>query len=133
MFCSNCGNKIENSNFCSKCGNRVNNIPVKKEKTKKNNKIFIILILLIVLTIVLGVCAFIISKDDNKVFDSRTIMIYMAGSNLESDAKIATSDLDSIIPDEIDLNKTNILLYTGSTRVWHNFASSDENAIYILK
>ena len=66
MFCSNCGNKIENSNFCSKCGNRVNNIPVKKEKTKKNNKIFIILILLIVLTIVLGICEIIISNDDNK-------------------------------------------------------------------
>ncbi len=133
MFCSNCGNKIENSNFCSKCGNRVNNIPIKKEKKKKNNKLFIILILLIVLTIVLGVCAVIVSKNDNKVADSRTIMIYMAGSNLESDAKIATSDLDSIIPDQIDLNKTNILLYTGSTRKWHNFASADENAIYILK
>lgn len=129
MFCKNCGNKIEtNSIFCTNCGEKIESI----KKEKKSNAKWIILIMLIIITILLSICAFIVFKNNNKN-DTRTIMIYMAGSNLESDAKIATSDLNSILPDKINLEKTNVLLYTGSTKIWHNFASSNENAIYILK
>ena len=39
--------------------------------------------------------------------ESRTIMVYMPGSNLESDAGIATADLSSIVPSEVDLNTIN--------------------------
>ncbi|MDE5888989.1 MAG: hypothetical protein K2H20_03115, partial [Bacilli bacterium] len=64
---------------------------------------------------------------------SRTIMIYMVGSNLETDSKIATSEIETINPESVDLEKTNVLLYTGGTEEWHNFIKNDENAIYQLK
>lgn len=137
MFCSKCGNQVDSSSvFCSKCGNKIGSSLPKLEpvKEKKNNKKLIVVFALLAIIILLVVCAIVVTSGNGRVRDgSRTIMIYMAGSNLESDAKIATSDLDAIIPDEIDLNKTNILLYTGSTKIWHNFASADENAIYILR
>lgn len=132
MFCKNCGNSIDsNSIFCTHCGNKVENMT--KTKTKNSNAKWIVLTLLIFITILLLISAILVLRNNKTKNDTRTIMIYMAGSNLESDARIATSDLDSILPDKINLEKTNVLLYTGSTKVWHNFASSDENAIYILK
>lgn len=66
-------------------------------------------------------------------FKNRTIMIYMSGSNLESEGAIATADIKSIISDDIDLKNTNVLIYTGGTKKWHNFVSADENAIYSLE
>ena len=60
-------------------------------------------------------------------------MIYIDGSNLESDSGIVTSDLAAIKPDEIDLNKVNVLLYTGGTKEWqNNYISNQENAIFKL-
>ena len=65
--------------------------------------------------------------------DTRTIMIYLEGSNLESDAAIATAELDSIDAKTLDLTKTTVLVYTGGTKKWYNFISNSENAIYKLK
>lgn len=60
-------------------------------------------------------------------------MIYMEGSNLESDGGISTADLEAIIPSSIDLNNTDILVYTGGTKEWKNdYISNEENAIFIL-
>lgn len=137
MFCSNCGNKLdEGMTFCNKCGNKVTNVSQKSEKKSSGSKKkLVIIILLVMIILLLIILAISLTKGSNRRLNdgSRTIMIYMAGSNLESDGSIATSDLDSILPDEIDLSKMNVLLYTGSTKIWHNFASSDENAIYLLK
>ena len=79
-----------------------------------------------------------LSGNDNKVFkkntnyNTRTIMVYMVGSNLESECKAATGDMDFVNPSTIDLNTTNILIYTGGTKWWHNQVRNDENAIYKL-
>ncbi len=97
--------------------------------SEKSKKITIISLLSIV-AILLG---FLIVDDTEKEQRKTTIMIYMVGSNLESDYAIATSDLNGIEPESIDLEKINVLLYTGGTEKWHNFVSNDENAIYILK
>ena len=67
-----------------------------------------------------------------KTVNSRTVMIFMAGTNLESNNGLASSDLNGIIPEQIDLNTTKVLLYTGGTKRWHNFVSSSEDAIYEL-
>lgn len=92
----------------------------------KKKKITIISLLSLVIVLL-----FILLFADNE--KSKTIMIYMVGSDLESESGIATSDLNGIIPSEINLKKTNILLYTGGTSEWKNFISNEENAIYILE
>ena len=62
---------------------------------------------------------------------SRTIMIYMVGSNLESTGGLASSDLNSI-DKNIDSN-TKVLLIVGGTKNWNNnYISTDETSIYEL-
>lgn len=98
--------------------------------SKKEKYILISIIAILSILIMLAMYFWIINPGGKK---SRTIMIYMVGSNLESNAGIATADLNSIDPSKIDLNKTNILLYTGGTESWQNYIKNDENAIYLLK
>ena len=138
MICNKCGssNTID-SQFCSHCGNKLNEITNEQMKTINNNQkndknkkiiIGILLgVLLILLIIAISLCS------NNKSANTRTVMIYVAGNDLESNAEIVTADLAAIKPQNIDLSKTNILLYTGGTKEWHNFVKNDENAIYILK
>ena len=88
--------------------------------------------MLCVITLLLAGVAIIICLDDNKI-ESRTIMVYMSGSNLETESGIATADLESIVPSSVDLNITNVVVYTGGTQKWHNnYASSTENSILKL-
>ena len=64
----------------------------------------------------------------------RTIMIYMDGSNLESDNAMATAELASLNTDVIDTKNINIIVYTGGAKYWHNnFISSEKNQIYHLE
>ena len=129
MLCSNCGKEITtDSLFCPNCGA---NVAIKKESKKtfdftKNQKI-IILALLSIIVALLCLIVFLPGKN------TRTIMIYLDGSNLESDHGIVTTELKNIDPKMIDLNKTNVLLYTGGTTKWQNYISNKENGIYILK
>lgn len=97
----------------------------------------LLLLLIFILIIIIVIVAFTRIKGDtpkrnvNKE-DTRTVMIYIDGSNLETDCAIVTSELNAIKPETIDLDKVNILLYTGGTTKWHNFISNTENAIYKL-
>ncbi len=143
MVCKRCGAyNVDNASFCSSCGNSLEQIPVyttdKTSKKTVDKKKIIIISLLIVIIIMLSIFLIILKSrknnrylpDDNAT--SRTIMIYLVGSDLESENGIATSDLAGIKESEIDFNNMNILLYTGGTQQWHNFISNDENAIYEL-
>ena len=95
-----------------------------------------LLALVLLLLIILGVTTLsgggssVFSK--NKKYDSRTIMIYLVGSNLESEVFSATADMSQVDPTQIDLSNTNILIYTGGTSFWRNYVRNDENAIYKL-
>ena len=137
MFCNNCGNKTDiNDKFCGNCGNSITRMPEQKRIIKpKNNKMYkklIIGILLLAVVVLSGVA--VLSVTNKFQTNTRTIMIYMSGSNLESDSGIATADLAAIIPQEIDLEKTNVLVYTGGTKKWLNdYIKADENAIYLLE
>lgn len=105
---------------------------------KKRDLIIAIVALLICVALVVGVYFYLKKDNDSTNINreykegTRTVMIYMVGSNLESDNAIATSDINSIKPSEVDLENVNVLLYTGGTTKWHNFVSNDENAIYEL-
>ena len=151
MICSKCGtNNSQESQFCTNCGNQLNNSNITQSinvnntttnnnnqtnnlktpnKSKFNKKQKIILGSFGVLIIVLLIFAISIAGGSG----TRTVMIYIVGSNLETDGEIVTADLNAINPSSIDLSKTNILLYTGGTEKWHNFVSNQDNGIYILQ
>lgn len=130
MTCKFCGSSnADAAKFCNTCGK-----PIKKESNIKLVALlmglFTVVLFLVAIVIVLGKNGSISFGNGNT---SRTIMIYMDGSNLESQSSIATSEINSINPSLIDLEYVHIYLYTGGTERWHNFVSSDENAIYELK
>lgn len=63
---------------------------------------------------------------------SRTIMLYVAGSNLESQSGLATADLDSIKFNEVDPN-TKVVLMAGGALNWdNNYVSPSETSIFEL-
>ena len=106
--------------------------PVKKGGFTKG-QVGIIALLGIVLIVAIGLLFGGSGSNKKSAQDStRTVMIYIDGSNLESDIGIVSADLGAIKPEKIDLSKINILLYTGGTKKWHNFVSNTENAIYKL-
>ncbi len=127
MVCNNCGKEIEaGTKFCPYCGKSF--VKEKKEFLDKKQKIIVISLLLVV-CVMLGLMYFFTGNNGK-----RTIMIYIVGSNLETDAKIVTADLAGIDPKKIDLSRTNILLYTGGTKKWHNdYISNEDNGVFILK
>lgn len=156
MNCKKCGKKInDESRYCMNCGEKIEvaheNEPIKK--TLKVKMYFLICLgiffLLIFIFAVIGIVTEDTDYDDEKenkdrfeqVYNehisndvkTKTIMIYMAGTDLESDAYLGTSDIEEIDPDKVDIDNINVVLYTGGTRKWHNFVEADENATYILK
>lgn len=133
MYCNKCGKIIpENSSTCNNCQNnnqsQLINTNQQKQQLNKGQKITIIS-LLVVIVLFLSI----ILLSNGMTSNTRTIMIYVVGSNLETDGEIVSADINAINPSMIDLSKTNILLYTGGTKEWHNFVSNKDNGIYILK
>ena len=137
MYCTSCGTKNENGGaFCTNCGQPMNNNMVKpivnnekKSGFGKKEKI-IIFSMLSVIIVFLIIVALLITKPSN---GKRTIMIYLDGSNLESENGITTADLEAIDKNSIDFNKVNILVYTGGTKEWqNNYICNQENAIFQL-
>lgn len=94
-----------------------------------NGKKLIIVSMMSAIIIMLAIVAFIMAFDKDT---SRTIMIYMSGHDLETNGGFASTDMDAINPNLVNLEKTNVLVYTGGSKKWHNYVSSDENAIYQL-
>ena len=141
MKCSKCGQEISNNaKFCSNCGSSIvatkNNIPINTlDYNKKINiRWLFIIVLLIVITIL---CILILNKKEEIIADdtggTRTIMMYIVGSNLESNGKIVTAELKSIDYENINLDEVKVLLYTGGTTKWHtDYISNEENAIFEL-
>lgn len=135
MFCQECGHKLEKEDkFCNNCGTKITNSKMEVIKNKINFKYLIIGLLSVI--IILLTIFIVFNNCDNKnnveslLPHTRTIMIYLEGSNLESENRIASSDLDSIDPNVMDLENTKLYIYTGGTKLWHNFISNNENAIY---
>lgn len=63
-----------------------------------------------------------------------TVMVYMVGTDLESaaDGGYASRDIEEIIASGLDVNRVNLLIYTGGTRFWHNGIPSSCNVVYRL-
>lgn len=91
----------------------------KKIKKSKNNcmKKKIFLILIIVFCINMSSCQNITKNSDVK--KTRTIMIYMNGSDLETKNGLASEDIREIEKVNFSDN-TKVLIETGGTKKWHN-------------
>ena len=134
MYCIKCGNKLNDTDkFCSKCGNIIIRNESKKFSFKNiftgNNrrKIIIVISLIILLLIGIGVKAI---YDSN---NSRTIMIYMVGADLESRSGLASRDLKDLDYEKIKKNRINVLLMAGGSKRWDNtYIDTNETSIYKL-
>jgi hypothetical protein len=63
-----------------------------------------------------------------------TIMIYMNGSDLESDYGAATADITEMLESGYDAASMNIVLYTGGTTEWkNNTIPNDANCIWKIE
>ncbi len=162
-FCSVCGTKPDPENiaitdeFTSEHGafQAQNEAPAanqfpplgeqdKKKKTKKiSGKKFIIIggaALLLVLFIVLIAVLFSNGGGDSGKTDittndpvNKTVMVYVVGSDLESEGKNATVDLSEISRSGVNTDANNILVCTGGAAKWHNdYVTAEENAILKL-
>jgi hypothetical protein len=137
MFCTKCGNKLDlDSKFCTKCGlsantNNISNINGIVNKPFLNVKKRSIIISAIV-TIFIFITILIIFLNNNSS-NNRTIMIYMIGSNLETDGAAAVTDISEMLDSKVDFSKNTILIYTGGAKVWNDYdIPSDKNVIYKL-
>lgn len=75
------------------------------------------IILFICNCMILGACR------DNDVdniaeYNQQTIMIYMVGSDLESQEALATVDIEEMLASDFDEDKLNVLLCTGGASFW---------------
>jgi len=155
-FCSNCGNKIDinsnTNNFNNVDTNNLNNSfnnmynysidGNNNLNNKSNNKNLLIILFSVILFLIVVISIIVFSnnkgkdseeiKIDNKV-ESRTVLIYLCGSDLESRLALGSFDLDSIVQSNVDTDKINVVVYTGGAKTWHNYINNRENAIYVLE
>lgn len=69
--------------------------------------------------------------NENRIIKDRVIMVYIIGSNLESQGGAATSDISEMIESQYNEEDILILLYAGGTKHWQNETfDAKENAIY---
>ena len=76
-----------------------------------------------------------VQEEDTAIHDgSMTVMIYIVGSNLETDNGFASMDLDEMMSASIDTEKHHVLIHTGGAKEWHNEAVSNrKNEIFLLQ
>ena len=86
---------------------------------KKKNHLKISLYALIgILALLIGlIILFSFRKRD---FSTRTFMIYMVGSDLESKGSMGTYELEGIDPKLVDLENINVVLIAGGSSKWGN-------------
>lgn len=65
---------------------------------------------------------------------SKTVMIYMVGSDLESVNGAASLDIVEMMNSGVNTGKSNILIYTGGTKEWKiSDIPVDQNSVYLLQ
>ena len=81
---------------------------------------------------VVAVIVFAVIFDVPSLFSNkRTIMLYMIGSNLESEYGAASLDIDEIKASGMNFDDVNFLIYTGGTKKWlSEEIPDDKNAIF---
>lgn len=158
LKCPNCGKDlVENAKFCTYCGNKtvcsenqtiadnlgsldqntsgISNSTTNDKLSKfdnflnlfKNKKIIVICGVIFILLV--GIFSFKLMNPSK----SRTVMIYMVGSNLETDIGLATVDLSALDYEKISSHKMKVVLMAGGTTAWkNNYIDVNKTSIYEL-
>lgn len=112
----------------------VNQVPTGNDKN--NNKIVILIGIAIILLLVIIILLFTRNNNgkggETTPAATRTILVYLCGSDLEEKLALASNDLAGVDPTQVDLTTTNVVVYTGGATKWHNYIKPTENAIYVL-
>ena len=139
MFCTNCGNSLNGKNFCTQCGTQVKKVESSfdnsNNKNNKNNKKLLLSLCGIIL-ILIGTLVLVLNNNvfNKKGDNSRTVMIYMVGADLESKNGMATVDLKEIDGTKVDLEHDNVLLIAGGSKRWdNNIIDVSETSIFKLE
>lgn len=102
-----------------------------------NNKTLNTIIITLITTIIVVICGFTIAyfilipkENTSGVGDTKTIMIYMVGSDLESENAIATAELLELERVKVDFEAVDILIYMGGSNNYYNdYVDVGENVI----
>lgn len=62
----------------------------------------------------------------------QTFLIYLVGSDLESNGSFASDDLFEIMEASVDVSKSNVIVFTGGSTYWHIDIPADTNSILSL-
>ena len=104
--------------------------------SKKYNILIVGLIIVIIIVLIGFIIAFfLLNQDEKKKLEdkTRTIMMYIVGSDLESDAALATAELLEIEDANVDLSAYQIVVYMGGSNTYYNnYVNTGENAIFSL-
>jgi len=82
----------------------------------------------LIIAAIVSLCVFMYNNQGK----TRTFMIYMVGSDLESNSKQGTFSISDVVSGNINLSSNNVLLMVGGAKIWHNFVSNEEIGIYKL-
>ncbi len=67
-------------------------------------------------------------------YDTQTIMVYIVGSDLESEGGLAVSDISEMLKARPDQERLNVLIMTGGTRRWTSrVISSDQLTVFKIE
>lgn len=126
----NTNNNLYQQNTMPNYGQFYNNMQKPKVKFSITNKNKLVILLSIILIVIVSALFFLNLNLSGK---SRTIMVYMVGSNLEADAGLATADLNSIKYDLMDNKNIKVIVLAGGSERWHNnYIKKEETSIYEL-
>ena len=126
-------NVNNNVNYIDRSYQQYDNNYYYSYKKPKSNKLWWILGLSFLVFLIIGVITiFEVGHSANDDSKTRTIMIYMVGSDLESKSKQGTYSISDIDESKVDLENNNVLLMVGGSKKWHNFVNSNEIGIYVL-
>ena len=124
-----------NQNSYNSYQNNMNQVNIQNKNNKKNNASKIILVSLIsafaAILLILLIVIFTGNKSNSSNNVSRTVMIYMVGSDLESQNGLGTVDLEEIDYFKMDNQNVNVLLIAGGSNDWYNnYIDKNETSIY---
>ena len=150
MKCPKCGYEVQESfEVCPFCGTKIDKVQqdlnienvghsknVKRRRPRRKKKImrslgekikadskktsfYIKLSILIILLVIF--ILFLVSGGFSLLNGKRTIMIYMIGSNLESQKQSGTKDIQEMVNSGANFGKdVNVVICTGGTKKWEN-------------
>ena len=70
-----------------------------------------------------------VNKDKKNEKKEYSVFVYMVGSDLEASYGYATRDMEEMTDSGIDFSKTNLLVYTGGSRMWKSDIPSNQNNV----